>query len=631
MRTSRITIWSAVRLAVRRALSGGGLTQLIMPVALSIVVWLVFSAVVAVLLRTGAVELNALTTYRQGLEDKGPLGIAFYHLFTAGGVDMIKGGPGWVVSIIGLVLVALLTSIFTNYFIEAANEFKEGRSDFKFSDHIAIFGFGRSVPDLLKQMLNGEYSACRFLIITSGRVPEAVARLVNVLTPSQLRRVVIIRGDMASASGVKRMQVSRAQEIFIPGEGGGDGQSLQCLKMIASAIPDGRKIPCYMQIESRTASSVFQYTDMDAVICGRLEFVPFNSLDLWAHKIFVKGIPFEGAEGIGPDSAGHVHLVIAGMTPAGMALGIEAMRLAHYPNAVLHPDRRTRISFVDTGMEMKMNKFRSELPHLYDLVRRRSCSGKISGTKWLVPRDTGHLGGDFLDFELEFIDAGISSPEVRTYLESVRAGTRLTVAMCQDSVEEALDAAVSLPAGVYDKALQVLVYQPGDGIVAETLASGSNVTSVPFRKLKPFGMSPVSFDLSLLKDLLRDANALHIDTSGASLASRSSASQLWSDIYCACHSGVKLRSAGNDPSGTRYALARAEHNRWNADQLLMNFRPLTAGEQKAVMADASLKSSLKRDKRAHLDICSWEKLTEIDPSVIEYDYRMVDRALQTGS
>ena len=621
MKRSRTSFFSGIRLAVRRSLSKGGWTQFIMPLVLFLLVWLALGGLLAILVGSGAVQGGTLTEFRSGLDDKGPLGIAFYHLFTAGGEDMMESGFGWIVTIIGTILIALLTSIFTNYFIEAAGDYSEGRSDFKFFDHIAVFGFGESVPGLLKQMLDGEYSECYFLVLASGSVPEARAQLASVLTSKQMERVVLLRGDIDSESGVRRMQVDKAQEILIPGEGR-DGQTLECLKQLASMLPEGSDVPCYVRFQSRAASSVFQYADIDNSVGGRLKFLPFNSLDFWAHKVFLCGLPLEGPEGIGADSPDHVHLVIAGMTPAGTSLALEAIRLAHYPNK-----ERTRISFVDTGMELKMNKFLASLPGLAGLVRRRFRPGSGEDSEWLLPEGTKHLGGDFLDFELEFIDADISAPFVRQYLESVDIHTRLTVALCQTSHVEALDSAVALPAGVLERAVQVLVYQPEDGAVTAALANGSNVSSSPLGKLKAFGAVSEEFDLALFKSLLAAASRLHIDTSGGAPASRSSASQLWSDIYCACHISTKRRSAGTEFASSREELARAEHNRWNADQLLMNYRPLTAEEQRAVLrGSADLKSAYKRERRAHLDICSWERLAKIDPEVVRYDYDMVDKA-----
>jgi hypothetical protein len=50
----------------------------------------------------------------------------------------------------------------------------------------------------------------------------------------------------------------------------------------------------------------------------------------------------------------------------------------------------------------------------------------------------------------------------------------------------------------------------------------------------------------------------------------------------------------------------------------MNFRSLTEPEQKMVLEGEVKKNDLKGEM-AHLDICSNEKLLEVDSDVIEYD------------
>ena len=108
---------------------------------------------------------------------------------------------------------------------------------------------------------------------------------------------------------------------------------------------------------------------------------------------------------------------------------------------------------------------------------------------------------------------------------------------------------------------------------------------------------------------------------------------MWSNIYNAAHVWTKLRSAnspdGNIPADMIDPLAMTEHNRWNAEQLLLRFRPLTKAEQKEAL-DAGdgfleVKNRLKRERMAHMDICSWLRLQEIDPEVIQYDYNFVEQ------
>ena len=65
-------------------------------------------------------------------------------------------------------------------------------------------------------------------------------------------------------------------------------------------------------------------------------------------------------------------------------------------------------------------------------------------------------------------------------------------------------------------------------------------------------------------------------------------------------------------------LAKTEHARWNMEQLLIGFRPLTAIEQAEVLNDLKLKNPYK-GKLAHYDICSFARLKEIDEGSIRYD------------
>ena len=66
-------------------------------------------------------------------------------------------------------------------------------------------------------------------------------------------------------------------------------------------------------------------------------------------------------------------------------------------------------------------------------------------------------------------------------------------------------------------------------------------------------------------------------------------------------------------------MARTEHSRWNMEQLLMNYRPLTCTEQEEVKNNIMLKNP-KKGEMAHFDICSFEVLKQIDRNSIRYDW-----------
>ena len=65
----------------------------------------------------------------------------------------------------------------------------------------------------------------------------------------------------------------------------------------------------------------------------------------------------------------------------------------------------------------------------------------------------------------------------------------------------------------------------------------------------------------------------------------------WSSIYNGNTTWTKLRSVGFDSQNMTLSekdvqlLADVEHNRWNIEQLLMHFRPLTREEQESEIAN----------------------------------------------
>ena len=198
---------------------------------------------------------------------------------------------------------------------------------------------------------------------------------------------------------------------------------------------------------------------------------------------------------------------------------------------------------------------------------------------------------------------------------------------------DALAIATGLPRRLLDNTVQVLVYQKEGSSVVDALQGGSDGR---FGRMRAFGMDSLSFDLDLVHELTGTANSFRKDSAGTAeeaITSKAEAARMWSNIYNAGHIWTKLRSAGSIdgtlPEDMIDILAMTEHNRWNAEQLLLRFRPLTEAEQKEVLGAGdgilAAKGRLKRERMAHLDICSWERLKEIDEEVVQYDYNFVEQ------
>lgn len=73
------------------------------------------------------------------------------------------------------------------------------------------------------------------------------------------------------------------------------------------------------------------------------------------------------------------------------------------------------------------------------------------------------------------------------------------------------------------------------------------------------------------------------------------------------------------------ALACSEHSRWNVEELILGFRPLTPSEKYKFSIllgkeKDNYRISKRDDEKAHVDLCSYQELRRINPGDMRYDY-----------
>lgn len=428
-----------------------------------------------------------------------------------------------------------------------------------------------------------------------------------------------------------------------------------------------KAVVCRVMFEYQTSFSVFQFSEISDDIKYCIKFKPFNYYEMWAQKVLVnkdlKGqsttkecskktayLPLEGIEGIGPDSDRYVHLFIVGMSRMGVVMGIEAAHLAHYPNFGTK-NIRTKITFIDKDSAEEKDFFMGRFKNLFELSHWRygtvtedngknSGEGELQWTQNHAPENCAYLGGDFLDIEWEFINGGIENRSVKKYIceEVSKTNSLATVALCLPEPSRCLAAALYLGRDVYEKAEQILVYNRyGDSLVNEMTHCSDNQMNPYNNKLKPFGMASECYDATIISDAELIGGALGHEydelydfykdkygtpDEGDGLG-KSAVAKWWSNIYNANSLWSKLRCIGWDGNGTLSdrqvdILAATEHARWNMEQLLLGYRPLTDAEQKEVIADLKQKNQ-KKGRLAHFDICSFQRLAEIDRYALHFD------------
>ena len=361
-----------------------------------------------------------------GYVPSNPLDAAYFHMFTNGGENLFAGNHavGALLTTLGMVVVAILTSSITNFFDKRAHGYLSGENRYFLKDHIIVFGANDILYSILHQTSENGFKG-RYLIQT-GKDVEMTRREVCSLLGKSIdpKRLVFQFGDRTSADDVRRLTPCFAKAVFIIGdaeekdglESYRDAYNMDCVETLVSVLEQGKRksrLDCHILFEYQTTFSVFQFSDINPKINDFLHFEPFNYHEMWAQKVLVDGksdhsgyrFLDERPDGtcLDKDAPEHVHLVVVGMSKMGLALAIEAARLCHYPNFVQDPSRRTRITFIDSRARHEQDCFRGRFQELMKLSRFRCVDADVLGGKtiaaqeWTVPEE------DWLDIEWEFI------------------------------------------------------------------------------------------------------------------------------------------------------------------------------------------------------------------------------------
>ncbi len=624
----------------------------------------------------------------------GQMWTVFYYFLDPGNQHMASSASGQAVAMIlallGTVLMSgLLVSFLTNLIDRRAEEYIEGRCRYKynsaFGKFAVIIGGHEMAVSLCKYLFEKKMTDLDYIFIhTSGDIQLLRSKLRSTLGKKEAK-IVIYYGERNIEKEMDALYCNHAEGIYILGEENEplhDAKNMKCVTYLTEKVT--KTLPCYVLFEYQTTFAAFQASSKTASDKGEhLIFIPFNFHETWAQKVLTgeyepenkdKYIPLDGA-GIKYEDNDTVHVIIIGMSRMGVALGVEAAHVAHYPNFIRNNSLRTRITFIDSNMQQEREFFMSRYKSLFDVSRWRSLDKENMNSEW-VDKHTS-----FIDVEWEFIDGGIQSPHIYKYIEeAIRVPHRkITIAVCLPITSQAMASTLYLPDSVYteEQVQQVLIYQKHEDALAQHLS-----TSPKYKKLKPFGMTNESYTDALIVDSLRPRltgrvysilsgwkedidNQLH-DQLLKELKDKEQMNNAWntseiwgqwSNIYNAC--AIPTKERGISISEEEYEqlwnaasykegrltidpeqvckldlhhrlslLAEVEHNRWNVEKLLMGYRILNQKEKEGItklgIGTESYKTKrglLKGDPtKAHLDICPFSELKEIDPGVEDYDY-----------
>ncbi|MEE1322714.1 MAG: hypothetical protein UHE91_02725 [Bacteroidales bacterium] len=605
-----------------------------------------------------------------------PLWGAYYHFIDPGNQHIAEGNTTWLATIIAICGVFLLNGVLISSIVGWIDKRKErylqGLEPYqrflKRKEHYVIIGGSDIVEGIVEQIFktpqkNGEMPY--ILIQTSNNVEDFRHKLFSGLDVEQQKHIIIRYGNRNVKQDIEKLYLDKALEVYVIGEetrtddmeSYHDTMNMKCLNLIYEKVEgntffaksdEDNRLVCYFMFEYQTTFNVFQYSEISEEIKKRINFKPFYYYEMWAQRVLVckeleneancEYLPLERINGIKKSEDDYVHLVVVGMTRMGTALATQAALMAHYPNFV-EKNIRTKITLIDENADKEKNFYIDRYDRLFalsnwsykEMVRSESGKDELKTVYTYKPTDCEHLGGDFLDVEWEFIQGSVAQLELQKYIEdSITEKTKMTIAICKDEPSRCLAAALNLEWRIYEKAMQVLVYNRyDDALIKQLKNQGKYDIYSPFKnKIKAFGMASKCFSKERLEETESLALKFHREYKKDENAEIDKLTDYWSNVYVSNTMWTKLRCVErkNETIDEKDIdiLAEVEHNRWNIEKLIMSFRPLTKEEQVQARQSKKDKDSYK-DKMAHLNICSNDRLEEIDKGAKKYDIDIIEK------
>mgnify|MGYP006390667735 FL=1 len=431
-------------------------------------------------------------------------------------------------------------------------------------------------------------------------------------------------------------------------------------------------LPCHVLFDYKTTYHVFQYADLSPEVTKYIDFHPFNFYDFWARKVLVAGYskednikyrPLDYVPITSRDSERFVHLIIIGMSKMGQTLALQAAHIAHFPN---YRKKQTKITFIDCNGKTEMNEFKQKCGELFkvsksvyidaeswaDAENQKICSVSEAENKFIthfgIAEEYRHLVGktngdqEFIDVEWEFINGHDNNPVVQRCLEEYvkNKNAIVTVAVCLNLTHISLRSAMHLPKAYYENDIPILVQQRKTSTLASTLNGRDLDTdkrdALLYKNITPFGMVNDCCDINMFATVEickriaavydhffnYDIIPMQIDMNEANrIWDNTPMSKRWSNIFSAASIPTKLRCIGiewDNNTTCRLAdftedeislLAEMEHNRWNIEELLLGYRPVSKTEDEEIDKDKSRKKYWKK-RFVHYDIRPYEQLKE---------------------
>ena len=646
--------------------------QLFWLVLIILIVFLVFWGIIVFIFRDGSLGWQELISL---FLDPGSFGGAGEH-------DTFR----LIATIFGVFLFsALLISVVSNIFENIAESFRNGHTRHKHKDHVLILGGGNQLISIISALLEKDvkecFHSCDIVVLTQQPINDLRTTLFTLpFLDSQkkkelLKRLYLYYGNRDNENELLNKDLARnAIAIYIIGEDielDHDSVNIRCCKRLKEICKNsGRDIECYMVLRESASIDVYKYVkDAETYSGSDLRVDVIDANEYIAEQVFVEdhdgkdamafpkidyrkiiktGEKFAIVPGIRATDNNYVHLVIAGFSDMAKAVARTAAHNCHFPNFE-NGKRRTIITFVDSDMKAKMDRFVNSLSYLFLLSHYKYVSYDSNGKETVIEHEPDSKYGDFLDIEWEFIDTNLYSPEAVNMLEqlSIDRNRSLTLIIAKEKQSDNTYQALHLPRFIYDMGYPVFVHQQDYGDVLKQARRTRQ-----FGNMYIFGMATDIQDdplflsrskkgrrVNFIYDQAYGGDNKHPEETSAWYAIPEA--HKFSSIYCANAMTFRYRSFELDKDHSvsdltneqRTSIYEVEHRRWMMSALILGYAPMdkeyrTEWKRKRMSANPEEKQAAKNDYKTkknksfvHLDITPYADLI---PDEQEKDKIIID-------
>ena len=442
------------------------------------------------------------------------------------------------------------------------------------------------------------------LILGNHPIAEEIARQYEEIDSVVKRnRGLIIDGTT----------INQYDELYLLGGISTENKAIAVLSQLAEVYKlddhNGYKLLCHLLVYDRKMLRMQQTCDLVNAVKQKIDVYPFTIEEIWSRNIVLDYEP------ITIHSDKHVHLVIFGMGEVAETVAIQAAHVAHYPNYVRNHSLRTRITMISENAETLCDNFIKRYQHLFDnsYYRIVKPSDEKAVKAFHKPMYDGKRE-DFVDVEWEFVDAESWNPDVREKLKLWAQDNRqlLTLVMADRDPDKNVAMSLFLPDELYQQSIPIHKYSPHAVEYDVSMPLVQMAKNVNYIYSQCYNDNFVNWQGHIQTSV--EIDRVERDRLWAGLSSV----KRWSSIYNAMTIPSKMRSIGlGEEDWDKFydisqrdieILAQVEHNRWNVEELILEYRPCTDEEQDKIAADIETQKDAFKARKIHYDLRAYHDL-----------------------